>query len=632
MLEAIRDRAQGWIAKLILALITVPFALWGIDSYFNRGGGGGDVVAEVGKGRVYRQEFNQALQNQADSLRQSQGAKYDPAITQGREFRESVLNALVDRKALLLTATDAKLVASDQQVAGIIQQIPLFLENGQFSRERYDAALRQRGLTAIGFENEIRQDILLRALQSPLVKGVVVASATADRLARLVSQQREVSWADIAPAQFAAQAQASEADLEAYYNSHKAEFTDPEAARVEYVMLSKEALAGAVQPAEQDIQNYYQANQSRFGEAEQRTASHILIAAGKGDTTARQKAKAKAEALLAEIRKNPASFAELAKRESQDPGSAAHGGSLGSFPRGVMVKPFDDAVFSMKVGELRGPVETDYGYHIIRLDGIMPAKAAPLASVRDSIVAELRSQQGQKLFAQAAENFSNLVYDQSTSLKPAADAYKLSVQASDWITRKGGPAPLDEPKLRDAIFSPDSIKHKQNTEAIETAKGGLVAARVIDYRPATLHPLAGVGSTIRAMLIAEKSARLAEQQGRAQLDKLNRGEEPALAWSSFQMISRQQPGPFNAQSLANIFRVNAAKLPAYTGVKRPDGNYRLVRISRVSEPSAADPTVRTALESGLRQALARADTQAYLALTKSQNKVEIKAGALEPKE
>ena len=299
MLEAIRDRAQGWIAKLILALITIPFALWGIDSYFNRGLGG-DVVAEVGKGRVYRQEFNQALQEQANSLRQSQGAKYDPAITQGREFRESVLNGLVDRKALLLTATDAKLVAPDQQVAAIIQQIPLFLENGQFSRERYEAALRQRSLTPIGFENEIRQDILLRALQSPLVKGVVVASATADRLARLVSQHREVSWADIAPAQFAAQAQTSEADLEAYYNSHKAEFTDPEAARVEYVMLSKEALAAAVQPVEQDIQNYYQANQSRFGEAEQRTASHILIAAGKNDATARQKAKAKAEALLAD--------------------------------------------------------------------------------------------------------------------------------------------------------------------------------------------------------------------------------------------------------------------------------------------------------------------------------------------
>jgi peptidyl-prolyl cis-trans isomerase D len=631
MLEAIRDRAQGWIAKLILALITVPFALWGIESYFNRGGSG-DVIAEVGKGRVYRQEFNQALQNQADRLRQSQGAKFDPAITQSKEFRESVLNGLVERRTLLLTAMDAKLVAPDQQVAAIIQQIPLFLENGQFSRERYDAALRQRGLTPAGFENEIRQEILLRALQSPLIKGVVVSTATADRLARLIAQQREVSWADIAPAQFAAQTQPAEADIAAYYNSHKADFTDPEGARVEYVVLSKEALAGAVQPSEQDIQTYYQANQAKFGEPEQRAASHILIAASKNDAVARQKAKAKAESLLAEIRRNPASFAELAKRESQDPGSVVKGGSLGSFPRGVMVKPFDDAVFGMTVGELRGPVESDFGYHIIRLDGITRAKAATLASVRDSIVAELRGQQGQKLFARAAENFSNLVYDQSTTLKPAADAYKLSVQTSDWITRKGGPAPLDEPKLLDAVFSPDSIKNKQNTEAIETAKGGLVAARVIDYRPAALHPLARVSSMIRALLIAEKSARLAEQQGRAQLDKLNRGEERALVWSSFQMISRQQPGPFNAENLAEIFRLSSAKLPAYTGVKRPDGSYRLVRVSRVSEPSAADPAMRTALESGLRQALARADTEAYLALAKSQNKVEIKAGALETKE
>jgi peptidyl-prolyl cis-trans isomerase D len=631
MLEAIRDRAQGWIAKLILALITVPFALWGIESYFNRGGGG-DVVAEVGKAKVYRQEFNQALQNQADSLRQSQGAKYDPAITQSKEFRESVLNSVVDRKALLLTAADAKLVAPDREVASIIQQIPLFLEDGQFSRERYESVLRQRGLTPIGFENEIRQDIMLRALQSPLVRAVVVPGATADRLARLVSQQREVSWADIAPAQFAAQAQISDSDVAGYYNAHKADFTDPEAARVEYVVLSKEALAGAVQPSEEDIQNYYRANQAKFGEPEHRTASHILIAAAKGDASARQKARAKAESLLAEIRKNPASFAELAKRDSQDPDSAAHGGSLGSFPRGVMVKPFDDAVFSMKVGELRGPVETDYGYHIIRLDGITPSKAAPLASVRDSIVAELRAQQGQKQFAKAAENFSNLVYDQSTTLKPAADAYKLSVQVSDWITRKGGPAPLDEPKLLDAIFSSDSIKNKQNTEAIETAKGALVAARVIEYRPATLHPLASVSATIRAMLKAQKSAELAEQEGMAQLEKLNRGQEPALAWSPFQMLSRQRPGPFDAQSLAAIFRVSTAKLPAYTGVKRPDGTYRLVRVSRVSEPSAVDPAMRGALEGGLRQAFARADIEAYLVLAKSENKVEIKASALETKE
>lgn len=631
MLEAIRDRAQGWIAKLILALITVPFALWGIESYFNKGGGG-DVVAEVGNAKIYRQEFNHALQNQADNLRQSQGAKYDPAITQSQEFRESVLNGLVERKALLLTATDAKLVAPDQQVAAVIQQIPVFVENGQFSRERYEAGLRQRGLTPVGFENDIRQEILLRALQSPLVMGVVVPGSTVDRLARLVAQQREVSWADITPAQFAAQAQASGADLEAYYNAHKADFTDPETARVEYVVLSKEALAGSLHPSEQEIQNYYQANQSKFGEPEQRTASHILIAASKNDATARQKAKARAEALLAELRKNPGSFAELAKRESQDPGSAAHGGSLGSFARGVMVKPFDDVVFSMNTGELRGPVETEYGFHIIRLDGVTPSKTAPLASVRDAIVAELRSQQGQKLFAQAAENFSNLVYDQSTTLTPAADAYKLPVQSSDWITRKGGPAPLDEPKLLDAIFSPESIKNKQNTEAIETAKGALVAARVIDYRPATLHPLASASATIRAMLMAGKSAKLAEQQGKAQLDKLNRGEEPALAWSSFKMISRQQPGPFSAQNLAEILRVSTAKLPAYTGVRQPDGAYRLVRISRVSEPSAVDAAVRKALESGLQEALARADTEAYLALAKSQNKVEIKAGALETKE
>jgi peptidyl-prolyl cis-trans isomerase D len=631
MLEAIRDRAQGWIAKVILALIIVPFALWGIESYFNKGGGG-DVVAEVGKAKIYHQEFAEALKNQADQLRQTAGAKFDPAITQSPEFRETVLNSLVDRKALLLAIQDAKLIAPDQEVAAIIQQIPVFQENGQFSRGRYEATLRQHGLTAAGFESQTRQEILLRALQAPMVKGIVVSKTTADQLSRLVSQQREVSWADVAPAQFSAQAQPAQADIEAYYNSHKADYTDPEAVRVEYVSLSKEAMAAHAQPTEQDIQSYYQANQSKFGEPELRLASHILIAAPKGDAAARQKAKAKAEALLAEIKKNPGSFAEVAKRESQDPGSAVNGGSLGANPRGVMVKPFDDAVFSMKVGELRGPVETDFGYHIIRLNGITPAKVAPLASVRDSVISELREQQGQRLFAQAAENFSNLVYDQSTTLKPAADAYNLPVQTSDWISRKGGAAPLDDPKLLDAIFAPDSIKSKQNTEAVETEKGALVSARVIEYRPAKLHALSEVSSSIREKLVAENAAKLAEKQGQTLLARLGKGEEPALAWSSFQMVSRQQPGPFNAQSLPIVFRVNTSKLPAYTGVIMPDGHYRLVRISRVSEPSATDPNMVTALEDGLRQTFARADSEAYLALAKSQNKVEIKPSALETKE
>ncbi|MGA7180549.1 MAG: SurA N-terminal domain-containing protein [Thiobacillaceae bacterium] len=631
MLEAIRDRAQGWIAKVILALIIVPFALWGIESYFNKGGGG-DVVAEVGKARIYRQEFTEALQNQAEQLRQTAGAKYDPAISQSKEFRETVLDGLVNRKALLLAIQDAKLIAPDREVAAIIQQIPLFQENGQFSRERYDATLRQHGLTAAGFENQTRQEILLRTFQAPMVSGIVVSKTTADQLARLVAQQREVAWVDVMPAKFAADAQPTTADIEAYYNNHKADYTDPEAARVEYVVLSKEAMAAHAQPTEQDVQNFYQANESKFGEPELRTASHILIAAPKGDAVARQKAKARAEALLVEIKKNPGSFAEVAKRDSQDPGSAVNGGSLGANPRGVMVKAFDDAVFSMRVGELRGPVETDFGYHIIRLDGITPAKVVPLASVRDSVIAELRAQQGQRLFAQAAENFSNLVYDQSTTLKPAADAYHLPLQASDWISRKGGTAPLDDPKLLDAIFSPDSIKSRQNTEAVETAKGALVSARVIDYRPAKLHALAEVSPSIKEKLVAENSARLAEKKGQVLLNRLGKGEEPALAWSSFQTVSRQQPGPFNAQTLPIIFRVNTSKLPSYTGVTMPDGRYRLVRISRVSEPSTIDPNVIAELEDNLRQTFARVDSEAYLTLAKSQYKVEIKPGALGTKE
>jgi peptidyl-prolyl cis-trans isomerase D len=628
MLEAIRDRAQGWIAKVILALITIPFALWGIESYFNRGGNG-EVVAEVGKTKIYRQEFVQALRTQTDQLRRSLGEKFDPQIVQGKEFRKSVLDGLINQDALLLTARDARLVVPDQEVHAIISQIPAFQDNGQFSLQRYQEVLLQNGLTESGFEQQTRQEILLRTLQAPLAKGVVASTTDSERLALLLAQQREVSWVDIQPSQFAAQAQPSESDIEAYYNSHKAEFTDPEAVKVNYVVLSKAALASQYLPTEQQIEDYYRANQGKYGEPELRTASHILIAAPKGDASARQKAKAKAEAILAEVRKNPAKFAEIARRESQDPGSAANGGNLGPNLRGVMVKPFDDAVFSMKVGQIVGPVETDFGYHIIKLDAITPATERPLANVRNGVIASLQAQQGERLYAEAADNFSNTVYDQPDSLEPVAKAYKLPIQHSDWITRKDATGIFSSPKLQDAIFSSDSIKSKENTDAVEVSSGTLVSARVVDYRPAKLEPLTAVSETIKKELIAQKSARLAEERGKSLLDKLAKGEEAGLAWSSFQMVSRQQPGPFSASALSDIFRAQTATLPVYTGVGLPDGVYRLVRISRVSEPSAMDPNVLTSIESSLRQTYAAANSLAYLTLAKSQNKVEIKSSALE---
>ena len=302
---------------------------------------------------------------------------------------------------------------------------------------------------------------------------------------------------------------------------------------------------------------------------------------------------------------------------------------MGSFGRGMMVKPFEDAVFSMKPNEIRGPVESDFGYHIIRLDGIKAAKTAPLAQVRAAVVDELRKQEAQKVFAGMAESFSNLVYESANSLQPAATATKLTIQQGDWMTAKNAPPPFNHAELLSALFSPESIKSKQNTEALEVQPGTLVAARVVDHRPARLRPLNEVSQAIEAKLRAEQGARLLAQKGEATVQALARGEEKGLSWSAFQVVGRQPSTTLDAVGAKAVFRVNVDKLPAYTGFAHPDGSYRIVRVSRVVDAPALDPTLKSSVESGVVQAQQRSDMKAMTDLITAGQKVKIKPNAIE---
>lgn len=629
MLEAIRKRAQGWFAKIILALITIPFALWGIDAYFSSGGGN-EVIAEVGDSGVTRQAYTDMLKEQADRMRQAMGPNFDPALIESADFRRQVLQSMAEEEAMLQEANAAGLQVTDAQIAALLQELPPFQENGKFSAERYKRVLSQRGYTPAYFEYQLRRDITLGIMRQPVLTGALLSATSAELVTKIAGQRREISWHEISPTTVAGQVSVTDKDIQAYYDAHKTEYVEAEAVRVEYAVLSLDELAKAIQPSEKEVQDYYAANAASLGPPEERSASHILIGAAQGDAAARKQAKAKAEALLAALQKAPKTFADVAKRESQDPGSAAEGGSLGSFGRGMMVKPFEDAVFAMKLGEMR-LVESEFGFHVIRLDGIQ-TKTPPLAAVRAQIETEIRRQQAQKHYAEAAENFSNLVYEQAASLKPAADALKLSIQTTDWMSRKAKAAPpFDSDKLLDAVFSADAIKSRQNIEPVETSRTTMVAVRVIDHRPARQKPVAEVSDTIRAKLQAEQTASLIAKMGQAQIAELNQGKEPAgVAWTAFKLIGRQQPEGLDAKTVQAIMRADTAKLPAYVGAAMPDGSYRIVRVTRIIE-DAANPMLRSAVENGLRQAYARSDAVAQLELAKASQKIEIKPGALEKK-
>ena len=541
-----------------------------------------------------------------------------------------MLDNLIERKALLQDAQKLKFLAPDAYIASVLAQIPAFQQDGKFSQQRYEAVLRQNGRTPAQFENELRQSFMLEAITSPVSLAAFPSSTSVTQIARLVAQQREIAWVDLPASSVASQVKVTPADVERYYADHKAEFTEPEQIRAEYLVLDMAAVAAGITVSDQDVADYYASNAAQFGQPEQRSASHILIAVDKNaDAATRAKAKAKATELFQTLQKTPGRFADLARTQSQDPGSAAQNGSLGSFSRGMMVKPFEDAVFSMKPNEIRGPVETDFGYHIIRLDGIEAAKTAPLAQVRAAVVDALRKQQAQKAFADQADSFSNLVYENATSLQPAATAAKLTIQQGGWMTARNAPPPFNHAGLLEALFSPESIKSKQNTEAIEVQPGTLVAARVVDHRPARLRPLAEVSQTIEAQLHAEQSARLLTQKGEATIQALAKGNEAGLNWSAFQVVGRQASAVLDSAGVKAVFRVNGDKLPAYTGFARPDGSYRIVRVSRVVESPGQDPMLLSSIESGVTQAQQRADMKAMVALITAGQKVKIKPNAIE---
>lgn len=629
MLEAIRKHAKGWLAKVILALIAITFALFGVDSYM-KGDGSGGVIAEVGEWGISREELSREIQTQRDRMREALGPAFDPAVSETADFRKQVLDSLIERKALLQEAQKLKFLAPDAYLASVLGRIPAFQQDGKFSQQRYEAVLRQNGRTPAQFENELRQSFMLETMTSPVTIAAFPSTTALSQIARLVAQQREISWVDLPASGVASHITVTPADVERYYASNKAEFTEPEQIRAEYLELDMAAVAAGIAVSDQAVAEYYGSHAAQFGQPEQRSASHILITAGRdADPATRAKARAKATELYQTLQKTPQRFAELARSESEDPGSAAQDGSLGSFGRGMMVKPFEDAVFSMKPNEIRGPVESDFGYHIIRLDAIQPAQTAPLAEVRAVVVEELRKQQAQKTFADMADNFSNLVYENAGSLQPAAAATRLTIRQSDWMTAKNAPPPFNNATLSAALFSPELIKSKQNTDAIEIKPGTLVAARVAEHRPARLRPLAEVSQTVEARLRAEQSLRLQTEKGEATIQTLARGKEAGLNWSAFSVVGRQPSAELDAAGAKAVFRVNTDTLPAYTGFIRPDGSYRIVRVSRVLEAPALDPVLLSSIESGVTQAQQRADMKAMTALITTAQKIKIKPNAIE---
>lgn len=632
MFDAVRNNQK--IVQIFLALITLPFAFFGIEAYVSQSGAGNDV-ARIGDTKITVHEFELAMRERQDQLRQSMGEAFKPEMLNSLDARLSVLNSLIDRRLLLLESNQNRMMVSNAALVNEINKIPALQENGKFSLERYDRLLNAQGMSKPQFEAMYRQDLTIQQLMGAVSETAFVSQAQADALLDIQLGGRQYAEFHIAPGQFAAQVKLDADAVEKYYDGNKAQFETPEQLRAEYLVLSPDTLAAQMSVSDAEIEAAYEANKEKYQQAEERRASHILITTkNDGEKAAARK---KAEELLKEVRKTPGKFADLAKQHSQDPGSAGSGGDLGYFGRGAMVKPFENAVFSLKNGEISDVLESEFGFHIIRLTGIKPAKQLPLENVRADIEQDLKNQAALRKFAESAESFSNMVYEQSDSLQVAVENFKLKPQQSDWISKNALPEErealglLGNEKVLSALFSDDAIKNKRNIEAVEVAPSVLLAARVIEHKPVTLRPFDSVKDEIEKLLIAREASKLAEEAGKARLAALQQGEADKVNWSALKTVTRMQRGDLPVEAARPLFQADAEKLPAYLGVNTR-GGYSLYKLVKLVPPETLDEARRKALERQYASILAQEDLSAYLNTLRDRYKIDINKTLLESRE
>ena len=624
------------LTQLILALITLPFAFFGVDYYF-RSGSSDQTVATVGKNKISQADFDDALREQQQRMRQALANNYDPALLDRPEVRYALLDQLVNQRLLENEARTDRLRVSDTQLAQFIAGLPPFQEDGKFSPEKYREVLAAQNMSPLMFEQRVRGDLTMSPLQDPVVGGSIAAKTSVERYLALLDQKREVAVATVAAEPFEKSVKVGDADIKTFYDRNPTAFQTPEVAKIEYLLLTQDAIAAQIKIDPAEVKQAYDANAKQYTTNEERQASHILIAV-KPDASeaAKAAAKQKATEILAKARASPDSFAALAKTYSQDPGSSAQGGDLGSFSRGAMLKPFEDAVFSAKVGDIVGPVQTDFGYHVIKVTGIKPPHVQSFDEVKARIEADLKRQKASQKFAAAADQFQNLVYEQADSLAGAAKALDLKVETTAFVTRSQVQAlAMNNAKFVQALFSPESIQSKRNTEALEVGPNALMAGRIVEYKPAAPRPFADVRDEIRQQLTRQAASELAQKAGREKLALLARGKErdAGVVFDKPVTITRNQTRPgFPPDALKNVFLADEHKLPAYAGAANERGGFSIYRIDKVIDAPAPDAAKLQSASAQVGSEVGRELMNAYLASLKADTEVKINQAALEKKQ
>ena len=627
MLEYIRERAQGWFAWIIVGVLIIPFALWGINSYFE--GGSTAVVAKVNGTDISLREYEELRQQQRERLRSMLGANANAEMIESLVKPSDILDGVIDRELLAQAAMKAGYRVGDALLADEIKSEEGFQRDGQFSKQFYDQYVRSQGLTPASFEARMARSLLLQQLNVGVLDSALVTKKEVENYIRLRDQKRELGYMIIPVAQFEATAAASDEQIKNYYERKQDQFVQPEEVSVEYVEIRSGDLLGKISVTEAELKQFYDEQKDQFGVGEERRTRHILIETDKVKDPTGDKALARAQELLERVKKGE-SFEELAKKNSEDPGSASSGGDLGFLSHNQMDKAFTEAAFALNKGEVSAPVKTSYGYHLIKVEEIRAGSQKPFEQVRVEIEQQLKTKKADTIFFERSETLASMAYEKPDSLQPVADALDLKIQTTGFFGKRGGPGIASNPKVAAAAFKEDVLKKGLNSEPVEVGPNHIVVLRMKEHKPEAQRTLDEVRAQIIAAVKHESATQKAEEAGKAALKRIDAGEDPVTVarelkseWKT--AIAGRNEAALDRTLVEHVFKLVRPESgkAATSGLKVANGDYAVMRLTAVNDgdPSQIDDTQKKTIAKTLAEAVAESEFAALLESAKKNAKI-----------
>jgi peptidyl-prolyl cis-trans isomerase D len=586
MLQSIHDRSQGWIVWIIFGLIILTFALWGVQSYV--GVNEQPAIAVVDSIKITQNQYQNALQQQRQRFQSMLGANYDPKLFDTPSVRRNVAEQLINDAVLREFMVNSGMRVSDRQVGQFIVSVPQFQKDGKFSEELFQNYLRSQGESQERFFSLLSNDIMHNQLNHGIVSSGLRTEKETEYESRLLNQKRDIGYMLFNYKNYMKGIKLSDKEIQDYYQSNPQRFMTDEQVSVEYIDLSLRGLADQIRVTDKELRKYFEQNKSQYVAPEQRRASHILIQVPKNAEAATdKKARAKAEEILKKIR-GGADFASMARKYSEDAGSAKQGGDLGYFVPGTMTKAFDNKVFSMKKGQVSGLVRTEFGYHIIKLTDIKQTEKS-FDQVKKQVRQEYKKREAEKQYYDLSEQLANIAYESPDSLNPAADQTGLKIQQSGLFSRREAKGVLKNPKVLETLFNPDTINLREN-EVVEISPEHMLVARVKDHVPAKVKPLEQVRSSIHSLLLAEKAKAKARERADAALQAFQKGKtatklaaEFGVKWKHAGLLTRHDKAKADPAILSKAFTLPKGDMPASGNATLNNGDIAMVVVSKVEE-------------------------------------------------